>query len=130
MARRYRAGWQSPSPGDLPFATPEAPAAQRAGFQELVEAISPNAAGDDVGVLTETFWAALHGPAALTRGGRIPSAKRDQRLAVLLSPAARERPRVLVWARSPSGMKTSLGEVFTFSRDLGKCGVLNPYLTR
>ena len=70
---------------DLPFATPEAPPALHAGFDELVEAIRPHAGGDDVGVLTETFWAALHGLTTLTRNGRLPAALREQRMALLVA---------------------------------------------
>ena len=70
---------------DLPFATPEAPAALHAGFSELAEAIRPHAGEDDVELLTETFWAALHGLITLTRGGRLPAAQRDRRLALLLA---------------------------------------------
>lgn len=57
---------------DLPFATPGAPAALHAGFNELAEAVRPHAGAADLGLLTETFWAALHGLATLTRGGRLP----------------------------------------------------------
>ena len=70
---------------DLPFATPQAPPALQAGFGELVEAIRPHAAGDDLGLLTETFWAALHGLVTLTRGGRLPAEQQDRRLALLLA---------------------------------------------
>jgi AcrR family transcriptional regulator len=68
----------------LPFATPEAPAALRAGFDELAAAVRPHAGGDDVGLLTETFWAALHGLATLTGSGRLPAWASDRRLALLL----------------------------------------------
>jgi AcrR family transcriptional regulator len=70
---------------DLPFATPEAPAALHAGFDELVEAIRPHAGDDDLGLLTELFWAALHGLATLTRGGRLPRGQHDRRLGLLLA---------------------------------------------
>jgi AcrR family transcriptional regulator len=69
----------------LPFATPEAPAALHAAFDELVMAIRPHVGGDDAGMLTETFWAALHGLTTLTRSGRLPVAHRDGRLALLLA---------------------------------------------
>jgi AcrR family transcriptional regulator len=69
----------------LPFATPEVPAALRAGFDELVTAIRPHAGRDDAGLLTETFWAALHGLTTLTGGGRLPAAAHDERLAMLLA---------------------------------------------
>src|SRR3954469_4866917 len=42
----------------LPFATPDAPAALHAGFDELAEAVRPYAGDSNVGRLTETFWAA------------------------------------------------------------------------
>jgi AcrR family transcriptional regulator len=69
---------------DLPFATPEAPAALRAGFDELAEAVRPHVGAADLGPLTETFWAALHGLATLTRGGRLPRHAHDLRLTLLL----------------------------------------------
>ncbi|MEU6713580.1 TetR/AcrR family transcriptional regulator [Nonomuraea sp. NPDC046802] len=70
---------------DLPFATLEVPAALRAGFDELAEAVRPHARGDDLGLLTETYWAALHGLVTLTRGGRLPREQHDRRLALLLA---------------------------------------------
>lgn len=70
---------------DLPFATPQAPAALHAAFGELAEAVRPHAGGDDLGLLTETFWAALHGLVTLTRGGRLPPEHHDRRLALLLA---------------------------------------------
>lgn len=76
---------------DLPFATPEAPADVRAGFDELLKAIEPLAGGDDAGMLTETFWACLHGLATLVRSGRLPADAHDLRLALLtdrFAPAA------------------------------------------
>ncbi|WP_327401138.1 TetR/AcrR family transcriptional regulator [Streptomyces sp. NBC_01288] len=71
---------------DLPFATPEAPAALQAAFGELFKAVQPIAAkGDDVGLLTETYWAGLHGLVTLMRSGRLPEEEHDQRLALLIS---------------------------------------------
>jgi AcrR family transcriptional regulator len=70
---------------DLPFATPQAPAPLQAGFGELAEALRPHAGSDDLGLLTETFWAALHGLVTLTRGGRLPPEHHDRRLALLLA---------------------------------------------
>src|SRR5262245_14735938 len=64
----------------LSFATPEAPAALHAGFNELVEAIRPHADDDDLGLLTELLWAALHGLATLTRSGRLPREQHERRL--------------------------------------------------
>jgi AcrR family transcriptional regulator len=70
---------------DLPFASPEAPAALHAAFDALSDALRPHAGDDDLGLLTETFWAALHGLATLTRGGRLPHHAHDERLTILLS---------------------------------------------
>jgi AcrR family transcriptional regulator len=69
---------------DLPFATPEAPPALHAGFNELLAAVSPGA-NEEPGLLTELFWAALHGLATLTRGGRLPREQQNQRLELLLT---------------------------------------------
>jgi AcrR family transcriptional regulator len=70
---------------DLPFASAETPASLQAGFDELAEALRAHAGDDDLGLLTETFWAALHGLATLTRGGRLPRAAHEQRLTLLLA---------------------------------------------
>lgn len=70
---------------DLPFATPEAPAALQAGFDELTQAIRPYAGKADLGLLTETFWAALHGLVTLTRSGRLPAHASEARLELLLA---------------------------------------------
>jgi AcrR family transcriptional regulator len=70
---------------DLPFATPQAPAPLREGFAELVAAVTPIAAqGDDVGLLTETYWAGLHGLVTLMRSGRLPERAHEERLALLI----------------------------------------------
>ncbi|SDJ44478.1 TetR/AcrR family transcriptional regulator [Nonomuraea jiangxiensis] len=70
---------------NLPFATPQAPAALHTSFNELAEAVGPHAHGADPGLLTETFWAALHGLVTLMRGGRLPREAHDRRLAILLA---------------------------------------------
>lgn len=69
---------------DLPFASPEAPAALQEAFGELRETVRPLAGDDDLDVLTETFWSALHGLLTLMRDGRMRREHHDQRLAVLL----------------------------------------------
>ena len=69
---------------DLPFATPEAPAPLHSAFGEIVEAVRPHAGAADPGALTETFWAALHGLATLTRGDRLPRHAHDLRLELLV----------------------------------------------
>jgi AcrR family transcriptional regulator len=70
---------------DLPFATPEAPAALRDAFAELHRAIEPVAGDDDPDVLTETFWSGLHGLLTLRRSGRLRFESHDRRLALLIS---------------------------------------------
>ncbi|CAL9436179.1 hypothetical protein SUDANB145_02148 [Streptomyces sp. enrichment culture] len=70
----------------LPFATPEAPEALREAFGELAGAVTPVAAeGEDPALLTETFWAGLHGLVTLMRSGRLPEEAHDRRLALLCS---------------------------------------------
>ncbi|MCX5051223.1 MULTISPECIES: TetR/AcrR family transcriptional regulator [unclassified Streptomyces] len=70
---------------DLPFATDEAPEPLKRAFGELVQAVEPIAAeGEDVGLLTETYWAGLHGLVTLMRSGRLPERAHEDRLALLI----------------------------------------------
>jgi AcrR family transcriptional regulator len=69
---------------DLPFASPETPAALREAFGELREAVRPLIGDDDLDVRTEVFWAGLHGLMMLMRGGRLRREGHEQRLALLL----------------------------------------------
>ncbi|QOV35383.1 TetR/AcrR family transcriptional regulator [Streptomyces ferrugineus] len=69
----------------LPFATEEAPEPLKAAFGEILQAVLPIAAeGDDPGLLTETYWAGLHGLVTLMRSGRLPEWGHEQRLALLI----------------------------------------------
>jgi AcrR family transcriptional regulator len=53
-------------------------------FEELSRAVTPVAAeGEDPVLLTETYWAALHGLATLTRSGRLPEESHAHRLSLL-----------------------------------------------
>jgi AcrR family transcriptional regulator len=70
---------------DLPFATPEAPAALHDAFTELHRAIESLAGDDDPDDLTETFWSGLHGLLTLMRSGRLRRERHDRRLALLIS---------------------------------------------
>ncbi|MEU7853254.1 TetR/AcrR family transcriptional regulator [Nonomuraea sp. NPDC049141] len=70
---------------DLPFATPQAPPALHACFGELSQALWPHTGDDELGTLTETLWAGLHGLVTLMRGGRLPPELHDRRLALLIS---------------------------------------------
>ncbi|WP_369232660.1 TetR/AcrR family transcriptional regulator [Streptomyces sp. R21] len=69
---------------DLPFATPEAPAALRAALGELHQAVEPFSGDDDPDVLTETLWSGLHGLLTLMRSGRLRRESHDRRLALLI----------------------------------------------
>ncbi|MEU3662920.1 TetR/AcrR family transcriptional regulator [Streptomyces sp. NPDC032940] len=70
---------------DLPFATPEAPAALHEAFGEIRRVVEPfTADGEDVVLLTETYWAGLHGLVTLERSGRLPEEAHDARLALLI----------------------------------------------
>ncbi|WP_036967915.1 TetR/AcrR family transcriptional regulator [Promicromonospora kroppenstedtii] len=69
---------------EVQFATADGPAYLREGFGELLQAVEPLAGDDDPGVLTETFWASLHGLAMLERSGRLPMSLHDERLKLLL----------------------------------------------
>ncbi|GAA3455949.1 TetR/AcrR family transcriptional regulator [Dactylosporangium matsuzakiense] len=70
---------------DLPFAADNTPEPLKAGFNALAAALAPFAAADDLGLLTETLWAALHGLITLTRGNRLPPELQDRRLVILLT---------------------------------------------
>jgi AcrR family transcriptional regulator len=69
---------------DLTFASPEGPASLRDGFDQLLQAVRPLAGDDDPGLLTETFWASLHGLAMLERSGRLPAEAHRHRLDLLI----------------------------------------------
>jgi AcrR family transcriptional regulator len=73
----------------LPFATPEAPAALHAAFDELRQVVRHIPGEDDEAVLTEVLWASLHGLVTLTRGGRLPREAHERRLALLLTRLSR-----------------------------------------
>ncbi|MBO0916575.1 TetR/AcrR family transcriptional regulator [Streptomyces laculatispora] len=69
---------------DLPFASPDAPAALHAAFDELCAAVRPLSGDDEPGLLTETFWSGLHGLVTLMRSNRLPRGDHDRRLALLI----------------------------------------------
>ncbi|QMU79581.1 TetR/AcrR family transcriptional regulator [Streptacidiphilus sp. PB12-B1b] len=59
----------------LAFADEATPAPLREGFQALLDPLADHAHPNDPGLFAETFWAALHGLATLTRAGRLPVAR-------------------------------------------------------
>ncbi|WP_353946844.1 TetR/AcrR family transcriptional regulator [Streptomyces sp. HUAS MG91] len=71
--------------GGLAFADEATPEPLKDAFAALLENLE-EVAGDGVhpGLFTETFWAALHGLATLTRAGRLPPADTERRVALLV----------------------------------------------
>ncbi|MFJ4716023.1 TetR/AcrR family transcriptional regulator [Streptomyces sp. NPDC088785] len=71
--------------GGLAFADEATPEPLKDAFAALLECLAP-VTGDGVepGLFTETFWAALHGLATLTRAGRLPPAETGRRVALLV----------------------------------------------
>ena len=70
-------------PTDLQFAKAETRPELHAAFDALAAVVRPF--GGDVGLVTETFWAALHGLAELERSGRIRPGLRGERIALVVS---------------------------------------------
>jgi AcrR family transcriptional regulator len=73
-------------PTDLRFATSDTQPELRAGFEAMAAVVTPFCI--DVDLVTETFWAALHGFAELERSGRIRPSARDERIALLIGAVA------------------------------------------
>ncbi|MFI6862563.1 TetR/AcrR family transcriptional regulator [Streptomyces sp. NPDC050421] len=70
--------------GGLTFADEDTPEPLKDAFAALLETLG-EVAGEGVhpGLFTETFWAALHGQATLTRAGRMPPEYTEQRVDLL-----------------------------------------------
>ncbi|MGH3094739.1 MAG: TetR/AcrR family transcriptional regulator [Streptosporangiales bacterium] len=71
-------------PNDLPFASPDAPTALHAAFDELRQTLRPLAGDDDLDTLAETLWSGLHGLLTLLRGGRVRPQQHERRLTLLI----------------------------------------------
>lgn len=71
--------------GGLAFAHEDTPEPLKDAFAALLETLG-EVAGDGAhpGLFTETFWAALHGLATLTRAGRLPPADAQLRVDLLV----------------------------------------------
>ncbi|MER5615001.1 TetR/AcrR family transcriptional regulator [Streptomyces sp. NPDC002215] len=71
--------------GGLAYAQEDTPEPLKDAFAALLETLG-EVAGDgvDPGLYTETFWAALHGLATLTRAGRLPTEYTGQRVELLV----------------------------------------------
>ncbi|MBW4021882.1 MAG: TetR/AcrR family transcriptional regulator [Proteobacteria bacterium] len=85
-------------PTDLRFAKSDTDPELRAAFDALAAVVAPFCV--DVALVTETFWASLHGLADLERSGRIrPSARAERIALVVRAIAGSENGRA---ARGPS----------------------------
>jgi AcrR family transcriptional regulator len=69
-------------PTDLQFGEAETRPELRAGFEALAAVVTPFCVETEV--VTETFWAALHGLAELERSGRIRPGMRGERIALVV----------------------------------------------
>ncbi|MEE4420690.1 TetR/AcrR family transcriptional regulator [Streptomyces bugieae] len=71
--------------GGLAFAKEDTPEPLKDAFAALLETLG-EVTGDGVhpGLFTETFWAALHGLATLTRAGRLPPGDAERRVELLV----------------------------------------------
>lgn len=68
----------------LPFGG-YSPTALSAAFAEVRAAVQSRAGNDDVDLLTEVFWGALHGLVALERGGRISQERVNDRIGMMVN---------------------------------------------
>jgi AcrR family transcriptional regulator len=67
---------------NVPFADPATPAELRFAFAQLIQLFSSQGAKSEV--LTELFWAGLHGLAELTRTKRLPPSRQKERVKKLV----------------------------------------------
>jgi len=67
---------------NVPFADPATPAELQSAFAQLMELFKNQ--GSKSEVLSELFWASLHGLAELTRTKRLPRSRQKERLKVLV----------------------------------------------
>ncbi|MFE6962966.1 TetR/AcrR family transcriptional regulator [Streptomyces sp. NPDC057696] len=76
--------------GGLAYAQEDTPQPLKDAFAALLESLG-EVAGDGVhpGLFTETFWAALHGLATLTRAGRLPPEDTEPRVELLVDRLAK-----------------------------------------
>lgn len=67
---------------DVPFADPATPAELQFAFAQLMEIFESQ--GSKSEVLSELFWAGLHGLAELTRTKRLPRSRQKERVKALV----------------------------------------------
>ena len=66
----------------VPFDDPATPPELRFAFTQLLELFAGQSSQPEI--LSELFWASLHGTAELTRTGRFPSGRQKERVRVLV----------------------------------------------
>ena len=66
----------------IPFGQPATPPELRFAFSQILELFEEGSSGSEV--LSELFWAALHGIAELTRTKRFPPSRRKERVRTLV----------------------------------------------
>ncbi|MFI0502699.1 TetR/AcrR family transcriptional regulator [Streptomyces albogriseolus] len=72
--------------GGLVFAAEDTPEALKDGFAALLETLTDvTGEGVEAELLTEVFWASLHGLATLSRAGRLPVDDAERRVRLLVS---------------------------------------------
>jgi AcrR family transcriptional regulator len=76
-------------PIDVTFASVDTPSPLKAAFGELAGVLKPFDAYPDT--RAEVTWAALHGLAVLSRGGRIPPERQEARIDLLVSQIVNDR---------------------------------------
>jgi AcrR family transcriptional regulator len=77
-------------PTDLRFAEAGTRPELRAAFEAVAAVVAPFCV--DVEVVTETFWAALHGLTELERVGRIRPSTRDERIKLVVHAISSRKP--------------------------------------
>jgi AcrR family transcriptional regulator len=80
---------------DLPFGDPQSPAPLRAAFDALRDVVAGSRTPEEADLLAEVTWSAVHGLVTLTRSRRLPEARAEERLALLidhLTQLAADRP--------------------------------------
>ena len=79
---------------NVPFADPATPAELQFAFAQLMELFKSR--GSNSEVLSELFWASLHGLAEFTRTKRLPRSRQKERLKALVelfNPRAEQVPQ-------------------------------------
>ena len=85
----------------LHFGT-DSPPAPSAAFAEMKAAIAPRAGNQDIEILTEALWAALHGLIVLDRGARLRPEHHLDRIDLIVNRLVTDTPRNFASRIEPS----------------------------